>query len=190
MRTKHTAEIFDLLRRGQFICSNSPNNHIQMLYRVLDDPDVFNDLSDYFSKINYKLEQGNEFFYFSKPESNVSLERKLHKAFEWIDILDFFKTYHSAFDVGFRFTPAEVTGQLKNNADLKSKLKSLKNTHLQKRNYSENIKKLIERLEKENFVALEDELSETYKVLTAFHYLKDLVNSINIAEDVDYETPE
>lgn len=187
MLTKYTSEIFDVLRKGQFICSNSPNDHIQTLYKVLEDENIFEDLYEYFYQINYTLEQGNEYFYFSRSEKNADLDRKLEKAFGWIDILDFLKTFDSVFDVGFRFTPAEIVNQLKNNADLKSKLGNLKKIGVQKKNYSDRIKKLIERLERDNFVTLENEISETYKVLTSFNYLKDLITTINIPEEIENE---
>ena len=64
MITKYTSEIFDVLRRGQFICSNSPNENIQTLYKILEDQNTFEDLYEYFYQINYILEQGNEYFYF------------------------------------------------------------------------------------------------------------------------------
>lgn len=188
--TKYTAEIFEVLRKGQFICSNSPDEDMQTLYKVLEDKDTFEDLHEYFFKINYVLEQGNEYFYFSRKEKNVDLDRKLEIAYSWIDIFDFFKTFDSSFDVGFRFSPTDVVNQLKNNADLKSKLESFKKIGADKKNYTDRVKKIIERLEKDNFVALENELSETYKVLTSFNYLKDIILIINIPEDIENEIPE
>lgn len=68
MLTKYTSDIFDVLRKGQFICSNSPNDHIQTLYKVLEDENTFEDLYEYFYQINYILEHGNEYFYFSRSE--------------------------------------------------------------------------------------------------------------------------
>ncbi len=56
MITKYTSEIFDVLRRGQFICSNSPNENIQKLYKILEDQNTFEDLYEYFYQINYILE--------------------------------------------------------------------------------------------------------------------------------------
>ena len=91
MITKYTSEIFNVLRKGQFICSNSPNDEIKKLYKVLEDEDTFEDLYEFFYQINYTLEQGNEYYYFSRKENNADLDRKLEKAFNWIDILDFFK---------------------------------------------------------------------------------------------------
>jgi len=190
MLTKYTSEIFDVLRKGQFICSNSPNEDIQTLYKVLEDNNTFDDLYEYFYQINYVLEQGNEYFYFSRIEKNVDLDRKLDIAFGWIDILDFFKTFDSSFDVGFRFSPSDIVNQLKNNADLKSKLDSFKKIETDKKNYTERVKKIIEKLEKDNFIALENEISETYKVLSSFNYLKDIISTINIPEETENEIPE
>lgn len=188
--TKYLADIFEILRRGQFICDNSPDQEIQTFYNIMEDKDTFDDLHAYFKQINYILEQGNGYFYFSREEKNADIDRKLDKAFEWIDWLDFLKSYDNTFDVGFRFTPAEIASQLKNNADLKNKLENLKNIRGNKRSHDERIRKIIDKLEKENFIALEEEISETYKVLNSFHYLKDLVSIINIPEEIENEIPE
>ena len=188
--TKYTFKIFEVLRKGQFICSNSPDDDIKTLYKVLDDDDTFIELYEYFKEINYVLERGNEYFYFSRKEKNMDLERKLEKAFDWIDVVDFFNAFNSSFDIGFRFTPSEIHSQLNINADLKFKLENLKTIKLEKKNYLERIKKIIEKLEKDNFISLENELSGTYKVLSSFHYLKDLINTINIPENIEDEIPE
>lgn len=187
MKTRYTSQIYDILRKGHFICSNSPDLDIQKIYNVLEDQEIFEELYEYFFQINYKLEQGNDFFYFSRTESNADLARKLEKAYSWIDLLDFLKTYDSSFDVGFRFTPSEIANQLKNNADLKHKLENIKKVGGNKASYSERIKKIIERFQKENFIALENEITETYKVLTSLNYLKDIINAINIPEDIENE---
>lgn len=191
MRTNHTAEIFEILRRGQFICSNSPDEHIQSLYRILEDEDTFDELYHYFSKISYGLEKGDEFFYFSRLGiKQVELERKINQALSWIDLVDFFKTYDSSFDVGYRFTPSEVDIQLKNNADLKNKLSNLKQTGGSSISTIEKVCKAIDKMEREGYVKLESEESQTYKVLTSFNYLKDLMNSISIPEECANEIPE
>lgn len=190
MITKYTSQIFEVLRRGRFICSNSPDEEIQILYRTMENKDTFEYLYQYFLQIDYQLEHGNEYFYFSRIEKNIDLERKLNIAFGWIDLLDFFKTFDSSFDVGYRFSPAEIVNQLKNNADLKSKLDSFKKIGTDKKNYTDRVKKLIEKLEKDNFIALENELSETYKVLTSFHYLKEIITTINIPVETENEIPE
>src|SRR5690625_6879740 len=87
---------------------------MQTLYNIMEDKNTFEDLYDYFKQINYIIEHGNGYFYFSRKEKNTDLDRKLNKAFEWIDWLDFLKSYDNTFDVGFRFTPDDIASKLKN----------------------------------------------------------------------------
>jgi hypothetical protein len=188
--TKYTSEIFEILRRGQFISSNSPNERIQTLYRFLEDDYNYDKLYDYFIEISYKLEKGDDYFYFSRLEKKADLERKIEKAFEWIDFIDFFKTFNSSFSSGFRFTPSEIANQLSINADLKSKLNSIKRISTDKKNNLDRINKIIESLERDGFIALENEITDTYKVLASFKYLEEIVDIINIPEDIANEIPE
>lgn len=188
--TPHTAEIFKILRKGQFICANSPDLQIRDFYKILEDEDEFEALKLYFSQIDYQLETGKDYFYFSRAENRADLERKLEATFKWIDLVDFLKTYDSAFGVGFRFTPSEIANQLNTNADLKYKLNNLKKIGTDKKRYTERIRKIIEILTKDNYIALENELDETYKVLSSFHYLENLINTINISDDFADEIPQ
>lgn len=185
--TKYVSDIFEILRRGQFISANHPDDKIQMLFRILEDENEFEELTAYFSKINYQLEEGDGYFYFSRKEQTADLDRKLNRAFEWIDILAFCKTFDPSFDVGYRFSPAEISTALKNNADLKNRLETMKRLGKSRQNYDERIRKIIEIMERDNFVALEQEISETYKVLDSFHYLKELIQIINIPETLENE---
>ena len=82
-----TAEIFKILSKGQFINSNSPDKKIADLYRVIEDEQNFENLYDYFLNINFVLERGNEYYYFSRPETKTDLEKKIESAYKWIDII-------------------------------------------------------------------------------------------------------
>ena len=88
---KQTAEIFEILSKGGFISSDSTNPNIRQLYTVIEDNQ--SELYDFFAAINFVLESGNEYYYFSRRENKVDLERKLEIAVRWIDVLDFIKTY-------------------------------------------------------------------------------------------------
>ena len=92
---KQTAEIFEILSKGGFISSDSTNPNIRQLYTVIEDNQ--SELYDFFAAINFVLESGNEYYYFSRRENKVDLERKLEIAVRWIDVLDFIKTYDAAF---------------------------------------------------------------------------------------------
>ncbi|CAN5271262.1 hypothetical protein BH23BAC2_BH23BAC2_27690 [soil metagenome] len=186
---KHTAEIFEVLSKGKFICSNSSNDLNRKLYAILEDENYFELLTSYFGNINFILEKGNGYFYFSRNESKVNLERKLEIAFKWIDILDFFKTFDSSFGSGFRFSIADITVRLNTDADLKSKLSALKKI-TKKTNHTEAVSRLVEFLIKDNFVELQDEITNTYKVLSSFGYLEELIMMLHIPEDIANEIPE
>lgn len=190
---RQTGEIFEILSSGQFICSNSADAHISKLYDIIDDNEKYELLYDYFSAIGFLLEKGDEFYYFSrKNESKADLERKLETACKWIDILDFFKTFDNAFVSGYSFTTQEIVVQIKIDAVLKSKADGLRKVLKldDKTPYDEVITKVTDSLCKDGFAEIENEILKSYKILSSFKYLEELVTNINIPEEVQNEIPE
>src|SRR5690606_26012692 len=127
--------------------------------------------------------KGDEYFYFSRLENKVDLERKIEQFFKWIDILDFLKSFDHSFSSGYRFTPSNILVKLNMDAELKSKLTGLKRYTGGKEKYNEIVEKILDDLRKDRFVEVENHISGEYKVLAAFHYLEQLVMSINISEE-------
>jgi hypothetical protein len=190
---KQTGEIFELLSKGQFICSNSSDIRISELCDILDDSDNFDALYDYFYSINFILEKGDEYYNFSRRnESKADLERKLETACKWIDIVDFFKTFDNAFASGYSFSPAKIAVEISVQAVLKNKADGLKGVLKmdEKTPYHEVANKITEMLCKEGFAEIENEILKSYKVLSSFKYLEELINNINIPEEVQHEIPE
>ena len=184
---KQTAEIFEILSKGGFISSDSTNPNIRQLYTVIEDNQ--SELYDFFAAINFVLESGNEYYYFSRRENKVDLERKLEIAVRWIDVLDFIKTYDAAFSSGFRFQPADMVVKVGTDLELKEKLTGLKKLTGREK-HEEMIDKIVNDLKRDGFIELENEITSTYKVLSAFHYMEDLVDCITISEEVQDEIPE
>jgi hypothetical protein len=190
---RQTGEIFEILSSGRFICSNSADSRMAKLHDVIDDADKYEILYDYFSAIGFILEKGDEFYYFSrKNESKADLERKLEAACRWIDILDFFKTFDNAFGSGYSFTTNEISVKIKVDAVLKSKADNLRKVLKldDKTPYDEVVAKIVDNLCKEDFAEMENEILKTYKILSSFKYLEELVMNINIPEEVQNEIPE
>ena len=190
---RQTGEIFEILSSGHFICSNSADVRISKLYDIIDDNEKYELLYDYFSAIGFLLEKGDEFYYFSrKNESKADLERKLETACKWIDILDFFKTFDNAFVSGYSFTTQEIVVRIKVDAVLKSKADGLRKIFRleDKTPYDEVIAKVIDNLCKDGFAEIENEILKSYKILSSFKYLEELVTNINIPEEVQNEIPE
>lgn len=184
-----TAEIFKILSKGQFISSNSSDKTINNLYNVIEEDESFENLYEYFLNINFVLEKGNEYFYFSRPENKVDLENKIETAFRWIDIIDFLKTFDNSFSAGYRFTPSDILVRIKTDAELETKLDGLKK-HSDKEKHQDILDKILKKLIDETFIELENEITHQYKVLTSFKYLEQLILTINIPDEVKNEIPE
>ena len=187
---KQTAAIFEILSRGQFICSNSNDEIIRKLYSVIEEEQNFDFLYEYFLSINFILEKRDEYYYFSRLENKIDLERKIEQAFKWIDILDFFKTFDNSFGSGYRFTPSDILVRLNIDAELKSKIEGLKRHSNGKEKASEVLDKILADLVKDKFMDIEDQNFHRYKVLSSFKYLEQIVMTINISEEVKNEIPE
>lgn len=183
---KYTREIFELLGKGQFICSNSTQDNVRKLYNTAEE--YFDELYEYFFAIGFVLEKGDEFFYFSRSETKAELERKVEQAFKWIDLVDFCKAFDNSFSSGFRFTASQVEIQLRMDVSLKDKLETLKR-YTGEGTYQERVKRLIELLCKDGYVELENDIQQQYKVLSSFKYLEQLILSIHISEEVQNEIP-
>lgn len=184
---RRTQEVFEILSKGQFISSNSSDDRIRKLYNSVEEN--YDELCNYFSEIHLTLERGDEYFYFSRPESRTDLERKIESAYKWIDILDFFKVYDNAFGPGYRFSPSDILVKLNVDAVLKSKLGGLKR-HTKEEKFAEAIQKLMDLLCREGFAELENEVTHSYKILASFSYLENLIMSIHIPDDIQNEIPE
>ncbi len=187
---RQTGEIFELLSKGQFICSNSSDSRISKLCEILDDNENFEMLYEYFYSINFILEKGDEFYYFSrKDESKADLERKLETACKWIDIVDFFKTFDNAFASGYSFSPAKIAVEISVQVVLKNKADGLKGILKmdEKTPYTEAVNKIVDTLCKDGYAEIENEILKSYKVLSSFKYLEELINNINIPDEVQHE---
>ncbi|MBU3856560.1 MULTISPECIES: condensin complex protein MksE [Bacteroides] len=186
----HTSAIFDYLQKGQFVCSNSCSESVRDMYDMIDDD--YDALSLFFSQIGYTLERGNEYFYFSRTEPRATLEQKILRAYYWIDVLDLFKTYDETFGAGFRFQPEQILVEANINATLQNKLDGMRKHFSDRDVRKEVLDNIIRLLVKESFIELENEKNNTYKVLSSWHYLERLIESIQIYDDTeeDNEKPE
>ena len=183
--SRYTVDIFETLCKGKFICSNSTEDNSNKLYTVIDEN--FDELCTYFLGIGFMLERGDEYFYFSRNEVKATLESKIEQAYRWIDVVDFFMTFDNGFAPGFRFTPADVQQQVKVDASLKDKLEIMKRL-TGEGSYAERINTLIDKqLVQPGYAELENELTNQYKVLSSYNYIKQLIVSIQIQEEASNE---
>ena len=184
-----TADIFKILSKGQFINSNSSSKAISDLFKIIEDEQTFENLYNYFRSINFTLEKGDEYYYFSRPENKIDLETKIEAVYKWIDIIDFLKTYDNSFSSGYRFTPSDILVKIKIDAELETKLEGLKK-HTAKENHQDILDKILKKLIDDTFIELENGITNQYKVMASFKYIEQLIMTIQIPEDVRNEIPE
>jgi hypothetical protein len=185
---RQTGEIFEILSKGLFICSNGVSTAEVRLYEIIFDN--FEELRIYFEHIGFILERGDEFFYFSrKDESKADLERKLEAACRWIDILDFLKAFDNSMSSGALLAPHDISVCIDMNPLLRDKVTSLRSVLRvdDKLPYPSVVEKMIKVLCDEGFAEVENETLKTYKLLSSFKYIEELVSIINIPEEAENE---
>lgn len=183
---KQTAAIFDRLSKGHFINSNSIDQVQRELYAVLEDQENFEILSNYFRHIGFQLEAGDGYFYFSRDEDRAGMERKINAAFQWIDIMDFFTTFHNGFAPGLRFYTSELVEQVRVNGLLRTKLQDM-NTRSANPSSKEQIDTLLKKMEREGIIEKVDEFDDAWKVTATLHYLQQLIMTIELPEEENDE---
>jgi len=182
---KHTEEIFNILSRGGFISQNSTDELKNRLYGEIEDHEQ--EYADYFSGIGFQLEGGNGYYYFCRRETKMAVQDKVERLAEWIDYVDFLRTYNPAFGVGFEFHPADIQLQMRNDVEMRDKAERL---FPEKRNHQEIVDTLVQKMRNIGFVEVVNEMEATYRVTSAFNYIDELINMLVIAEEVKDEIPE
>lgn len=173
----YTKEIFEILSKGGFISQNSVSRQRSHFYDAIEDN--FQDYQEYFEEIGLLLESGNGYYYFSRSESKVELANKVQRLAEWINRLDFLKTFNSTFGSGFTFSKSNILEKFSSDIELKEKARRL---YPEVKTLDEKMEKLIGDMVRQGFAELENEIDGTYKVTAAFHYIEELIDCLTIID--------
>lgn len=186
MTNTRSAEVFERLSRGGFVCSNSLRVEDRDLYVFIEEHEER--LRELYEEIGYQLEAGNNYYYFSRVNETIqSRERKIERALRWLDILAFFTTYRKDLCRGARLLPHHIAGQLDLNNSLKEQLIALSKTK-EKKSYQEQLDALFRELKTEGFIDLENEMSQTWKILDAWDYMERMVMAVNVFDDEETDS--
>lgn len=177
----NTQRIYERLSRGEFLSVDSIDASTRHLYEDIEEN--LEDYTDYFREIGLQLEAGNGYFYFSRiGESKQSIEQKLDSFSKWLDYLDFLKCYNQSFTAGYQFRKSHMMEQISLDIEMKEKA-----NHLFKKygagSLVEIVNKLLQEMQSMGFAECVNELDETYKVTSAFRYVEELVDIIQIANE-------
>ncbi len=179
---RQTHDIFAIMARGHFISSNGTKDNMSRLYDIINQEENFPRLQAYFNVIKYNIERGNNYFYFSRiNEGNSLIEKKLETFERYIDVIDLFASMDNKITIGSRFRPAEIAEECNANVRLKQKLQKIpmyrSETMLNK------VRDICDLMARDSYLELEDENTESYKVLDSYNYLMDVINAISIYEE-------
>lgn len=177
----NTQRIYERLSRGEFLSVDSIDASTRHLYEDIEEN--LEDYTDYFREIGLQLEAGNGYFYFSRiGESKQSIEQKLDSFSKWLDYLDFLKCSNQSFTAGYQFRKSHMMEQISLDIEMKEKA-----NHLFKKYGAESlveiVNKLLQEMQNMGFAECVNELDETYKVTSAFRYVEELVDIIQIANE-------
>jgi hypothetical protein len=179
---KQTHDIFAIMARGHFISSNGTKDGMNRLYDIINEPENFENLQNYFNVIKYRIERGNNFFYFSKiDEINSIIEKKLETFEKYIDIIDLFASMDNKITIGSRFRTGSLAEECNANVRLKQKLQKI--PLYRSETLHNKVREICDLMSRDSFLEREDEASETYKVLDSYTYLLDVINAIAIYEE-------
>lgn len=170
---KYVQQVFDRLSRGGFIAADSVDESDRKIYVDLDDN--MEEYAEYFSKIGFILEEGRQYYHFSRKESKTAIADKLKKMGHWVDVLDFLKAWEPAFGPGSSFMTADLIVKIDSDIELRDKAKSLYDNKIR---HDEIATRLVEELTKQGFIELLDNVTQRYSVTSAYRYLEDLVELI------------
>ncbi len=176
-----TAQIYEYLSKGNFLAANTTNKDNRILYDIVEDN--FELLREYFIHINFILEQGDGYFHFARKETRTSLEQKLLRFYSWIDIVDFFATYDTAFGPGFIFSPAEILVRSRIDMDLEMKLDGLKKHAGGKEKRKDILDTILDRMVKDGYIECMSDINGSWKVLSSWNYLTSIINSISFENE-------
>ena len=177
----NTKRIYDRLSRGEFLSVDSADSTVRHLYDDIEEN--LDDYADYFREIGLQLESGNGYFYFSRiGESRQTIEQKLESFSKWLDYLDFLKCYNQSCTAGYQFRKSHLIEQISVDIELKEKANHL----FKKYGVGSNIEivnKLLLEMQNMGFAECISELDETYKITSAFRYVEELVEIIQIVNE-------
>ena len=97
----NTQRIYELLSKGTFLSVDTIDQEAKHLYNDIEEN--FADYETYFLELGLRLESGDGYYYFARTrEAKITIEQKLQSFAQWVDIMDFLKTYDITFSTGFQ----------------------------------------------------------------------------------------
>ena len=175
-----TAQIYDYLSKGNFLCSNTSVKELRTLFSVVEDN--FERLRDYFSHINFVLEQGK--ITFTSPARSPGLPWSKSSSVSSLGSISWTSSvrtirpsarFHllAGGDIGtfpYRHGSRDEAGRVEKTYRRQGETQGYPRYHLG-------------RMTKEGFIECVSDMNGTWKVLSSWDYLTKMIHSINIKNE-------
>jgi hypothetical protein len=173
-----TAEIFAHLSRGWFLSLNTPISKHQRWFLAIQQQEA--DFRQLFALVGFQLEQGNGFFYASRLLGKSALEEQLEKAHKYIQWLNFLTCWQPSVGVGFRFSAQDLLEACAASRSLGKQLGQLSSRQSDSR--TEQVKAFLRKLERESLIAEISPQTGEYLVLSAYHFVEELLYRLQVSD--------
>ena len=172
---RETKEIFDTLRKGNFIVEDHPDSHQRRLYVVCDTNQ--STLFALYEALGYELVGGEGYFIFYTPEmGEAAKEHRVEQILMLLDIIDLFYGAFPSFDIGWKGTPSDLEMALKNDTVRLERLEHMRGT--KGKTVYEKCESAFDSLSKFGCIVSQEDKLGSYQVTSAFNYVRDFFDSV------------
>ncbi|MEA2099126.1 MAG: hypothetical protein U9P72_03255 [Campylobacterota bacterium] len=180
---KNIRAIFEKLSQGDFLSQSSINTENKKMYRICSEN--YDELYEYFLLIGFVLEKGDNYFYFSKNDLELSekyFNKKMTDILELLELLSFMVSFDNDFSVGSKVSVNELVMAVEKNIALDSNLKSLKSHN--KETIKESCESILKTFVNGGVMELIDSYTESYKALESLAYIIKFANELKIDMEI------
>lgn len=172
-----TKEIFDALRKGNFIVIDHPDQRQKRLYSVCDA--YHSMLFPYFEILGYELTEGDGYFVFHVTDMNEST--KENRISNILDLLVLFEMFHGlfpTFGIGWLGSQYDFSTALKNDAVRREKMENVRSG--KGRTIAELSEKAFKDMVYFGILVPTGDKQDNYKCVSSYNYAKELFESVKM----------
>lgn len=182
---EETKEIFDTLRKGNFIVSDHPDSQQRRLYALCDSYHSL--LFPYFEILGYELTDGDGYFVFHVPDmTDATKENRLTAVIELLGLFEMFHGLFPAFGVGWLGSQSDFATALKNDAVRSEKMENVRSG--KGKSLYELSEKAFKDMAAFGILISTGDKQDNYKCVSSYNYARGLfedIKMINAKEEVE-----
>lgn len=180
-----TREIFDTLRKGNFIVIDHPDAHQRRLYSVCDG--YFTKLYPYFEVLGYELAEGDGYFVFHLSDMNdTTKDNRLSIILDLLVLLELFHALFQNFGIGWYGSQADFATALKNDTVRRESMESSRSG--KGRTVAELSEKAFKEMVSFGLLVSTGDKHDNYKCCSSYNYVKTIFEDVKMINATNEES--